>query len=235
MKTNVLNQKIIDNLVSNLDREILFFPDSKLSFSGRDLLDKIELVVEEFLQENVELIVLDLSNSEEFIVSFLSGMFLGLDLLILNPNESENKKKTIVNFFNRKNKVISKCRDVWNKSSRKLDFKAAVEGKNSKIYIPTSSTTGDSKIVPHSVEMIISNVESVVEHHRLCKNTTISTSLPLYHVNALYFTFLASFSIGGRVVIHQVANVKKMIECIPIYEVDIISMIPTLIDRLDSM
>jgi acyl-CoA synthetase (AMP-forming)/AMP-acid ligase II len=98
--------------------------------------------------------------------------------------------------------------------------------------MPTSSTTGASKIVPHSIDMILANVDSVVNHHDLNRNSVIMTCLPMFHVNALYFSFLSVFLVGGELVLHKMYDIRGMINSIEHYKVSIFSLIPSVVANI---
>ncbi|MFA6237033.1 MAG: class I adenylate-forming enzyme family protein [Bacteriovorax sp.] len=100
------------------------------------------------------------------------------------------------------------------------------------IYIATSATTGEPKIVIQKEEALMANVNALIEHHRLFERKKIATPLPMFHVNALHFAFFSTLFSGGQLVLFRFFDPRKCFELIERIKVDILSIIPTLLTNL---
>lgn len=105
----------------------------------------------------------------------------------------------------------------------------------------TSGTTGYSKVVCLSAQQILSNVDALIEHHALGVNgvaDVIATPLPLFHVNALFFSFLCSFFTGGRLILFEKFDPVQFSEVIAANGANsrskyIVSVAPTILASLE--
>lgn len=97
------------------------------------------------------------------------------------------------------------------------------------IYMATSATTGESKIVIQKERALLTNVDDLIEHHKLSERKKIATPLPLFHVNALHFSFFCSLFSGGTLVIFRTFDPRKCFEIIEKKKIDIFSAIPALL------
>lgn len=104
--------------------------------------------------------------------------------------------------------------------------------QNPMVLIFTSGSTGVSKIVEQDELAILSNVDAMIERHQLQRPTVIATPLPIFHVNALEFSFLASLLSGNTLVLYEQFHLKQIVDSIVRDRVDILSIVPHLLKIL---
>lgn len=196
-----------------------------ISVSYQELRERVTLASKEL--QDQDLIAIKLDNRIDFLIYFIAAILSSKDILILNPNETTDNSNKKIRTIGKKHLLIDR-----NYKSGFINKKqTAILNLNPKVYIGTSATTGVSKIVVQNFENILSNVKSVSKHHFLKHGMTIATALPLYHVNALYFSFLASFLSGSKLVLLDSMNIFMHAEVCSKHKVDILSTIPVLISQ----
>lgn len=100
------------------------------------------------------------------------------------------------------------------------------------IYIFTSGSTGYSKIVEQTETGILSNVDALIELHGLEKQKTIATPLPIFHVNALEFSFFCSLLSGQKLVLYEGFQFFQLLESLEKDQVQILSVVPHILKSL---
>lgn len=97
------------------------------------------------------------------------------------------------------------------------------------IYIFTSGTTGDSKIVQQREIGLMVNIDSLIGLHRLHERRRLATCMPVFHVNALEFSFLGCLLSGSELVLFEKFEFFQFFENIKKCEVEIVSLIPSIL------
>jgi acyl-CoA synthetase (AMP-forming)/AMP-acid ligase II len=100
------------------------------------------------------------------------------------------------------------------------------------VLLFTSGSTGTSKVVEQNELAILSNVDSLIDRHHLSRPTVIATPLPVFHVNALEFSFLASLLSGNTLVLYETFNPQQIADSVHRDRVDILSVVPHLLKIL---
>ena len=100
------------------------------------------------------------------------------------------------------------------------------------IYIFTSGSTGYSKIVEQTETGILSNVDALIELHGLLQKKTIATPLPIFHVNALEFSFFCSLLGGQKLIVYEGFHFFQMLESLEKDQVRILSVVPHILKSL---
>ncbi|MGE0763342.1 MAG: class I adenylate-forming enzyme family protein [Bdellovibrionales bacterium] len=103
----------------------------------------------------------------------------------------------------------------------------------------TSGSTGYAKIVEQMEEQVLANAQALVQHHGLDDRTVIATPLPIFHVNALNFSFVCSQLTGGKLVLFEKFHPHQLSEMLAQERVHICSVVPhilqTLLERLQTL
>lgn len=96
------------------------------------------------------------------------------------------------------------------------------------IHVFTSGSTGESKVVEQLESGLLANAEALARHHGLSfqKQTVIATPLPLFHVNALEFSFLTSLLTGQRLICYQSFDLLQALRSLEEDHVQIFSAVP---------
>ena len=117
-------------------------------------------------------------------------------------------------------------------AERSVFSKSLSFGPRAMVLIFTSGSTGYSKIVEQSEIGIMANVDCLITHHRLGKSSAIGTPLPIYHVNALEFSFLGTFFSEGRLVLFESFQLHQTLRAIVQEKIQILSVVPHIIKVL---
>jgi long-chain acyl-CoA synthetase len=105
------------------------------------------------------------------------------------------------------------------------------------VLIFTSGSTGYSKIVEQTEAGILSNADDLIERHALGPGRKIATPLPIFHVNALEFSFLCALFSGAQLVLFERFTLPQALEVLQNEKCDILSIVPpilrSLVERAD--
>jgi acyl-CoA synthetase (AMP-forming)/AMP-acid ligase II len=98
------------------------------------------------------------------------------------------------------------------------------------IYVFTSGSTGHSKIVEQTEAGVLCNIEALIKHHGFInQRLRIATPLPLFHVNALEFSFLTSLLSGQTLILYEKFDMMQVFRSLQEDEVEILSVVPHLL------
>ncbi|MFM5899570.1 MAG: AMP-binding protein, partial [Dolichospermum sp.] len=81
-----------------------------------------------------------------------------------------------------------------------------IKGGEKKLYIRTSGSTGNPKIVVHSHEQVLKHALNCLERLTLSPNDRIAIPVPLYHLYGLGAAFLPSVAVGATIDLQKSAN-----------------------------
>jgi long-chain acyl-CoA synthetase len=129
------------------------------------------------------------------------------------------------------------CEDTvynyWDKEGElKLEDSSLAESEALIVY--TSGTTGPPKGVVLSQRNLLEDARSIADWHNIDSDTRMMCVLPIHHVNGTVVTLLTPFLSGGSAVLKQRFRVKKFFPLIRQEGVHIVSMVPTLLQYLNS-
>lgn len=123
--------------------------------------------------------------------------------------------------------------NYWDKEGElKLEENSLAESEALIVY--TSGTTGPPKGVVLSQRNLLEDARSIAKWHGIDADTRMMCVLPIHHVNGTVVTLLTPFLAGGSAVLNQRFRVKKFFPIIRQEEVHIVSMVPTLLQYLNS-
>ncbi|MCC6138960.1 MAG: acyl--CoA ligase [Bdellovibrionaceae bacterium] len=100
------------------------------------------------------------------------------------------------------------------------------------IFIFTSGSTGHSKIVPQSEKSVLTNVHDLIQLHQLAPGKKLATCLPVFHVNALEFSFFCCLLSGAELVLFEEFHAHQIAEAIIQESIHILSIIPQILNGL---
>ncbi|MBK7891877.1 MAG: acyl--CoA ligase [Bdellovibrionales bacterium] len=100
------------------------------------------------------------------------------------------------------------------------------------ILIFTSGTTGYSKIVQQTERGVLTNVDDLIRHHQLSPRDRICTPLPVFHVNALEFSFFCSLLSGAGLVLFEHFDLLRILKVLQREKITILSLIPQMVHLL---
>ena len=102
------------------------------------------------------------------------------------------------------------------------------------LIVFTSGTTGPPKGVVLSQRNLLEDARSISEWHYIDEGTRMMCVLPIHHVNGTVVTMITPFYVEGSVVLNQKFRVSRYFELVRDEEVHIVSMVPTLLQYLNS-
>jgi long-chain acyl-CoA synthetase len=100
------------------------------------------------------------------------------------------------------------------------------------VLIFTSGSTGYSKIVEQTENGILTNVDALIERHGLNPASCIGTPLPVFHVNALEFSFFSSLFSGAVLVLWENVLLPRFFETLALEKCTILSIVPPILRSL---
>lgn len=182
---------------------------------------------------SLDTIVATKSDNNYYHLCYIMAILLsGRRLCLLNPMDSEADTQKKLNLLKEKTLLI----EVGAVAGLPTAEEIAHPQRNildDFIYVFTSGTTGDSKIVRQTEAGALSNLEALIKHHELdLDKKTIATPLPVFHVNALHFSFFSSFFSGSKLVLFQKFDPILLIKSIKEDHVEIVSVVPHILATL---
>lgn len=102
------------------------------------------------------------------------------------------------------------------------------------LIVFTSGTTGNPKGVVLSQKNLLEDARAISEWHKIDESIKMMCVLPIHHVNGTVVTLLTPFYSGGSVVLNEKFRVGYFFETIADEGVHIVSVVPTLLQYLNS-
>lgn len=102
------------------------------------------------------------------------------------------------------------------------------------LVVFTSGTTGPPKGVVLSQRNLLEDARSIARWHRIDEQTRMMCVLPIHHVNGTVVTLITPFFAGGSTVLNQRFRVSRFFPVIREEDVHIVSVVPTLLQYLNS-
>lgn len=100
------------------------------------------------------------------------------------------------------------------------------------VLIFTSGSTGVSKAVEQMESGILSNVDSLISRHGMAEPACVGTPLPLFHVNALEFSFLSTLLSGNTFVLFEKFKLGQILGAVKSERIHVLSLIPPMVRAL---
>ncbi|RKD24022.1 hypothetical protein BEP19_06325 [Ammoniphilus oxalaticus] len=155
---------------------------------------------------------------------------------IFVQSEASNKVKKLL----MRNQVETSVFSVEADDSRPLFAQAGREWKallNSSIddealIVYTSGTTGKPKGVILKQKNLLYDAEAIAEWHQLQQGIRMMCVLPIHHVNGIVVTLVTPFFCRGTVILNERFSVSYFWERIDREQVQIVSVVPTLLEFL---
>lgn len=102
------------------------------------------------------------------------------------------------------------------------------------LIVFTSGTTGAPKGVVLSQRNLLEDARSIAEWHEIDAETRMMCVLPIHHVNGTVVTMITPFFAGGSTVLNRRFRVGRFFPLIKEEDVHIVSVVPTLLQYLNS-
>lgn len=190
-------------------------------------------------------------NSYEYLVYAIATLIEGRSFCPISPSEGSERLNQKLNqlpqnfrlFVGKSHVALPRSRPFDTMAIPKTDLlsqagavRPAVDFVTGQpfIYIFTSGTTGRSKIVMQREEGVLSNVDALIMRHRLYEENSVATCLPVYHVNALEFSFFATLLSGNKFHLFSKFNPLQMSVALQKNRIDILSLVPSIIHAFNQ-
>ncbi|MFM6022777.1 MAG: class I adenylate-forming enzyme family protein, partial [Dolichospermum sp.] len=121
--------------------------------------------------------------------------------------------------------------DRWLKITKNEEYQP-IKGGEKKLYIRTSGSTGNPKIVVHSHEQVLKNALNCLERLTLSPNDRIAIPVPLYHLYGLGAAFLPSVAVGATIDLQKSANLLRYLEREKDFNPNVAFMTPSFCETL---
>jgi long-chain acyl-CoA synthetase len=108
------------------------------------------------------------------------------------------------------------------------------DSESEALIVFTSGTTGAPKGVVLSQRNLLEDARSISEWHNIDSATRMMCVLPIHHVNGTVVTLMTPFFVGGSVVLNQKFQIDQFFPVIEEEKIDIVSVVPTLLQYLNS-
>lgn len=123
--------------------------------------------------------------------------------------------------------------NYWQKEG-KLKLEEETLAASEALIVFTSGTTGAPKGVVLSQRNLLEDARSISDWHNIDASTRMMCVLPIHHVNGTVVTMITPFFAGGSTVLNQKFRASRFFEMIKEESVHIVSMVPTLLQYLNS-
>ncbi len=219
---NVLPYDEILKCITRIDLDILFFSDNHI--------ENIEKILKE-KEKNKDNI--NLNNLNKFV--FLDNIYTCEE----EKNKLNEKFAKLAKSNKNKNVEIYKLTDLLEKGKKiqKENYTILDEIYNKEIdiykpsiYLFTSATTSESKIVVLCQDNILSNIEDILSVFKIDETHNFLSFLPLHHTFESTVGHLVPITAGAK--IHYADSLKKIGENIKEYKITSIIVVPALLEAI---
>ena len=102
------------------------------------------------------------------------------------------------------------------------------------LIVFTSGTTGDPKGVVLTQRNLLEDARTISQWHNIDVQTKMMCVLPIHHVNGTVVTMITPFFTGGSTILNEKFSAGKFFQIIEQEGVEIVSVVPTLLQYLTS-
>ena len=204
------------------------FSQDKISFSSF-FKEVLKLKKKINLLSNKKVYLLQISNNINDLV-LLTTFLVSRKKIILFPKKIKDNLELL-----KKYKLPISC--VYYKNN-KLKISIISNKKlldtNFDILIMSSGSTGLSKLVKLKINESILNSKEMSKLFHFSKSTSHLMLMPIYHVNALFFSFLGSLISSQKLIISSSFVILDFWKIIEKYSINSVSLSPTLVKMLNK-
>src|SRR5699024_7601219 len=136
-----------------------------------------------------------------------------------------------------KNIEIIPCEDSLDnycKKEGRLELEKESLAESEALIVYTSGTTGSPRGVVLSQRNLLEGARSIAGCYNIDSETRMMCVLPIHHVNGTVVTLVTPFYSGGPAVLNRRFQIERFFPVIEEEEVHIVSVVPTLLQYLNS-
>lgn len=176
---------------------------------------------------DVEVLATKAGNTYQHLVFIAAILKSGFQICPLNPNDPPEITAKKLNQLSENCKLLENL--TIPDSSYASEKPKPRQGNSAFVLVFTSGSTGYSKIVQQTELGVLSNVEGLIRHHSLENSKfTLATPLPVFHVNALEFSFFVSLLSGQHLILFERFDLFQVLRCFSENRIHIFSAVPHL-------
>jgi len=193
------------------------------------------------------------------VVQYFAAWFCGLVVVPVNISEDDQRIEYILEnadvklalvrdeYVRRINEIVQKnsslealklieCgEDLDLCSINDGDLKEPVfDSETDALIVFTSGTTGNPKGVVLSQRNLLEDARAIGDWHNITSDTRMMCVLPIHHVNGTVVTLMTPFLVGGSVLLNEKFQIDQFFPIIEEEKVEIVSVVPTLLQYLNS-
>ncbi|MFY0698025.1 MAG: acyl--CoA ligase [Balneola sp.] len=193
------------------------------------------------------------------VVQYFAAWFCGLVVVPVNLSEDDQRieyilKNARVKMALVRDEYVSRVKEIVESSPELLGLKLVECGKNidsfssktgdlkepefdsetDALIVFTSGTTGNPKGVVLSQRNLLEDARAISDWHNISSDTRMMCVLPIHHVNGTVVTLMTPFLVGGSVVLNEKFQIDQFFPVIEEEDVEIVSVVPTLLQYLTS-
>ncbi|MEQ9092446.1 MAG: class I adenylate-forming enzyme family protein [Balneola sp.] len=193
------------------------------------------------------------------VVQYFAAWFCGLVVVPVNLSEDDQRieyilKNAGVKMALVRDEYVSRVKEILKSSYELSEIKLIECGKSTDSFslkngdlkepefdsetdaliVFTSGTTGNPKGVVLSQRNLLEDARSISEWHNIDSATRMMCVLPIHHVNGTVVTLMTPFFVGGSVVLNEKFQIDQFFPVIEEEDVKIVSVVPTLLQYLNS-
>lgn len=160
-----------------------------------------------------------------------------VELAFVRTNYRDRLRGVLESYDNLKHIEWIVCEDDdshFIKEDGTLELEDESLGESEALIVFTSGTTGAPKGVVLSQRNLLEDARSIADWHNIDDETRMMCVLPIHHVNGTVVTLITPFYAGGSTVLNQRFQTEKYFPTIAREKVHVVSMVPTLLQFLNS-
>jgi len=160
-----------------------------------------------------------------------------VELAFVRVDYRERIRTILEDYESLKNIEYVLCEDTIENFSKReggLTLENESLAESEALVVFTSGTTGAPKGVVLSQRNLLEDARSIKQWHKIDESTRMMCVLPIHHVNGTVVTLITPFFAGGSVVLNQRFHTSRYFPIIQEEGVHIVSMVPTLLQFLNS-
>jgi long-chain acyl-CoA synthetase len=193
------------------------------------------------------------------VVHYFASWLLGLVVVPINLGEDDERIEYILKAGNVKlifvrDEYSDRIKDIINENASLNDIEAVIcsestdsfiqvegelsieeeLGEEEALIVFTSGTTGQPKAVVLSQRNLLEDARAISDWHKIDSKIRMMCVLPIHHVNGTVVTMITPFFVRGSTVLNRRFKVEKFFQIVDEENVHIVSVVPTLLQYLNS-